>query len=941
MKQTIVVKCIILFFSLVNTVYLCAHTESLSKNSPHHFSNINSAQSLNGIVINDIVKDNRGFMWFATIEGLVRYDGHKLKVYESDPTDIHSLSNNMVNCIQVDPSGTIWVATHNGLNRFDPVQETFERFYYPETKVASEHANRINKVLLDRENNLWVGTYVEGLFYFDTYSKQFTRYSHDPEDPNSIRSNQVYSLALDHDGMLWIGGGNKGSLQSFDPVASRFTQVLLDDPAVVFPEILDIEIRDNHEIWCGTWNEGIYIYQPDDGTIVNLRHDEDNPNSINGNIIQNIYEDENGKIWLSVRSIGIDILDPSTNQYTHLHHDSNVETSIPGNTVLQIYGDDKGLIWFSTVHNGVFYYDPEFVYFELIQSGGKATGGLSSNGIYSLLCDHDDRLWIGTHGGGINIFDREQNTFSYMQPDQSTENSISTSSVTALYEDSNNNVWIGNWNTSKILDVYDPDTNTFTHFETEMKDDNIFSTTVRTIEEDYTGNIWVGTADNGLYVIDPISREMKQYIPIENDPGSISSTSILRIFEDQKQRIWIGTENSGVCRYDPETDSFVSFRHMNDDSSSISSDKVQYIYEDSEARVWFGTDNGINRWDEQRENFERFFYRHGFEKIDVKSIVEDEAKRFWISTKKGTLLCLDSDFDIRHTFTRSNGVQPLEFTSGSVCKTRNGLLCFAGLYGLNIVDPGLVVQNQQIPPVVVTSLSTLEEDISLPSFSNFTQPFLFSHFQNYLKFTFAALSYSQSGKNQFAYKLYPVDDDWRMIGSEQDVSFTALEPGEYTFHVKASDHQGNWNNKGVSVPFVIYPPWWDAWWFRITFFIAFGLLIAAYFMGKTYQIRANNRKLALEVERQTRSISQLNTNLVLSNEELKDALAHIKTLKGIIPICASCKKIRDDEGYWQQVESYVSKHSDAEFSHGFCPECYEKTLKALGLDEDSKVESKE
>lgn len=921
---------IFLWFLASLTAY--SQSELLHNPSQYNFLEIEKNSLLMGVIIQDITKDHHGFMWFATFEGLVRYDGHELKIYESDPLDEQSLSNKYVTGLQVDSSGFIWVTTRNGLNKFDPIQESFERYYFNQTSDSIERSNWFNTLLIDSHDNLWLGTFEEGLLYFDTQSKEFTQYNHDPLEPTSIHSNQVFSLAFDHEGTLWVGGGNRGSLQYFDSEESCFHQVMLDDPLIVIPDILDIEVTNSGDIWCATWNEGIYVYQPIDGTTLNYRHDENDEHSVSGNIIQRFYEEEDGTIWVSVRSKGIDLFNPSTHQFSHLRHNPALETSLPSNTISHIYGDDKGLLWFSTIHNGVFYYDPEFVYFDLIQSDQSISNGLNSNLIYSMICDRDNKLWIGTNGGGINILDLEHNTFSHMLPDDSTKNSISTSTITALLEDSEGKIWMGNWNTSKILDVYDPKTNTFEHVETELIGDDTNSTTVRTITEDQSGNIWVGTSDNGIYVIQKETKEEKQYTPTEGDSSSLGSRSILALLSDRQNRIWAGTDNRGISRYDSEMDSFDSFRYSNMDLSSINSDKVQCIYEDSLGTIWFGTDNGICRWNEDTGAFVRYLYRLGFQKIDVRGIIEDDANRLWLSTKKGALLCLDSTYEILYTFTSMNGVQPQEFMTGSVCETSTGLLCFAGLSGLNIADPKQVDQSQSIPPVVLTSLSTPNEKISLPSFNTYPQPFHFISSQNHLTFSFAALSYTQSENNQYGYLLSPVDTEWKYTGNETMVSFAALEPGEYTFNVKAADHQSNWNDEGISVPFVIHPPWWKSWWFTVSLFVVFGLFIAAFYTWRMYAIKENNRKLAYEVERKTTDISTLNQNLLHRNEELEDALSHIKTLRGIIPICTSCKKIRDDEGFWDQVETYMTKHSEALFSHGYCPDCLEKEMKSLEDD---------
>ena len=672
-------------------VYLSAQIDRSGTNKSYHFSEIQSNELLRGFIIHDIVKGKHGFMWFATHEGLVRYDGHLLRIYESDPTDTHSLSSNHTNSLQVDTQGNIWVATRDGLNKFDPIQERFDRFYFDLNSNLSEESNWINKILLDPLNNLWLATMNNGLVYFDTQTYQFKHYKHNPQDPHSIHSNQVFSLAYDHEGALWIGGGRRGSLQHFNTTDSSFTQITLIDPSIVVPDIIEMEITKSGEIWCGTWNEGIFVYDPKENQTTNYRYDSNNADSIGGNIIQGIVENEDGTIWIAVRDVGVDLYEPIRNTFSHFQYNVLDETSIAGNTVISVYSDDQGLVWFGTTHEGVFYYDPEFARFTKIHGEEQNPNGLQSNYIYSLICDQQNNLWIGTHGGGLQVYDPTQQKFTqHFLPDESTHHSISTASITALHEDSKGRIWIGNWSTQNIVDCYDPQTNSFQHYQTKLEGDDTNETTVRVIVEDHLGLIWIGTANQGIHVIDSHAQSVIQYESNEAISTSVSGRNIICLFEDQKKRMWIGTEQNGLNLYDHESNTFTVFRHDRDDDSSISSNKINSIYEDSKGRIWFATDNGLCRWDETNHWFIRHLFKEGLDKIDIRGIIEDASNHLWLSTKSAKLLRLDPFYQISNTFTQHNGVQSLQFRMGSTCTTQNGLLCFGGLNGLNIVDPTII-----------------------------------------------------------------------------------------------------------------------------------------------------------------------------------------------------------------------------------------------------------
>jgi hypothetical protein len=158
-------------------------------------------------------------------------------------------------------------------------------------------------------------------------------------------------------------------------------------------------------------------------------------------------------------------------------------------------------------------------------------------------------------------------------------------------------------------------------------------------------------------------------------------------------------------------------------------------------------------------------------------------------------------------------------------------------------------------------------------------------------------------KNRYAYKLEGFDTLWNEVGAQRSATYTNLPPGTFTLRVRASNNDGVWNNEGVSLRIHVTPPFWRTRWFL-------GLLTLALIGGAAFAYRRRVRH-HIRAERELQ-------------ERVAVALADIKTLRGLLPICAWCKKVRDDGGYWNQLEEYVRKHTQAEFSHGICPECLTK-----------------
>jgi hypothetical protein len=165
---------------------------------------------------------------------------------------------------------------------------------------------------------------------------------------------------------------------------------------------------------------------------------------------------------------------------------------------------------------------------------------------------------------------------------------------------------------------------------------------------------------------------------------------------------------------------------------------------------------------------------------------------------------------------------------------------------------------------------------------------------------FAALDFVVPAKNRYSYMLAGFDREWSPVSREGSATYTNLAPGRYTFRVRAANNDGVWNEEGATLRIVITPPYWQTWWFRGLVLLAVASGLAAAHRARVASLRQRERELKLRVE---------------------EAVGRLKVLRGLLPICACCKKVRDDHGYWSQIESYIAAHSEADFSHGLCPDC--------------------
>jgi len=230
-------------------------------------------------------------------------------------------------------------------------------------------------------------------------------------------------------------------------------------------------------------------------------------------------------------------------------------------------------------------------------------------------------------------------------------------------------------------------------------------------------------------------------------------------------------------------------------------------------------------------------------------------------------------------------------------KAHDGSLWFATRKGAVQIDPKSFQRNELPPPVLIESVVIDQETVAG------NQHITLSPGKDKIEFHYTALSFVVPERVLFRYKLEGYDHDWVDAGTRRIAYYTNLSPGEYRFRVRACNNDGLWNQTGASVAFELKPYFYQSLWFYGLVLVAIGGAGFGIYRLRVWQLLTREKELKLSVD---------------------DALARIKVLNGLIPICASCKKIRDDKGYWNQLENYIHEHSEATFSHGVCPECAEK-----------------
>ncbi|NJO03032.1 MAG: hypothetical protein HC880_16305, partial [Bacteroidia bacterium] len=408
------------------------------------------------------------------------------------------------------------------------------------------------------------------------------------------------------------------------------------------------------------------------------------------------------------------------------------------------------------------------------------------------------------------------------------------------------------------------------------------------IYEDSRRNLWIGTYGGGLSKLDRQTGIFTHYLHQPDNPQSISSNIVYAILEDSRGNLWVGTRGGGLNRFDYQTERFHRYLYSEQNPQSLSNDKVMCIFEDSKKRLWVGTYGGaLNEFNPQTGTFRRISEKDGLPNDVAYGILEDSYGHLWISTNKG--ICqfdpnapfnslsrkpsgefqsLDSLF---RNFTVFDGLQSNEFNGGAYFKSQEGQIFFGGINGFTSFYPEKIKFNQKEPPVFLTDFQIFNQSVpigSAPEGSFFLQRHISEMDKIYLDYTqsvfsieFAALNFTRSEKNQYAYRLKGFQNsEWNYITDRRLITYTNLNPGTYVFEVKAANNDGVWNTKGATLTIVIKPPFWMTWWFRILGALI-GLAIAyTLYRYRINQIQRRKQELEDEVQRQTAQINQQKKN---------------------------------------------------------------------------------
>ena len=855
------------------------------------FRHLKVEDGLSQNTINCIYQDHYGFMWFGTQDGLNCYDGIGFEIFRYDPDDSTSLSHNWIWDILEDGDHKLWVATWEGLNCFNRQDNSFTTYLPDSSDNSSISGTRPASLVSDKDGSIWIGVWGGGLNVLNPQTGVFTKYRDFESPGKNYPGDYVRKLFIDREGVVWVGSWNGlWECRTLENGELEFRSYVYDpnDPnSISSNRVSSIREDSQGRLWIGTLGGGLNLLDRSTGGFTSFQHDENTPGSISSNDITSIESSEDGSLWIATVSDGLNLFNEMEKTFTSYRSEPEIAASLASDNVYSLFGDRGGLFWVGA--GGLNIYDKRLARFAFSGSIDILTEELQGKSVYVIFEDSRGFIWAGSHNDGLVRLDPKKGTLSWYRHLPDDANSLSHDAVSAIAEDSSGFFWIAT--SGGGLNRFDSGTGKWRCFMADAgKPETRGLDHISGIVVDEAGIIWIATTEHGIILYNPTSGQYSTLVNDPDDPSSLSGNYLLRIFKDSRGDIWLGSWGGGLNRFDRENGCFERFMYNPDNSSSLPGNIVHSISEqltDSCRLMWIGTASGLASLnpDDPGAGFTLFPKNGELPSLSVYGTLFDKKNNLWISTNSGITLYQEKEISLKH-YSRQDGLPGNEFNAGAFLELSQGVFAFGGINGLLVFHPDSVKDSSFEPQVVFTSFSVMNEQVydgfQLNAIESISLPFA----QNFFSFEFASMDFSDPENNCYRYKLEGIDEEWIDAGQRNFASYTKIDPGHYSFRVRATNSDKIWSSNEASIALEITPPFWEKWWFRGTGILILLLIFFAIDMYRMKRVR--------EIERlRTRIASDLHDDIGSALTRISVHSQQILTQKDLGRIEQSSVKINE------------------------------------------------
>ncbi len=837
---------------LVVFFFIFCETFGFSQNINLKFKYYEPSNGLPDVTVYSLAQDKLGFIWIGSSDGLIRFDGLHFKTYKNTPFSKKQLADGNIRDILVDDEGLLWLITDlGGITIFDAIQEKFTILQHDPNRKNTLGDDAAYAAIQDLDGDIWIAHITKGLSRYNKKTKTFMHYTHSADNPFSLGDNRLQNIFLDRQGRVWLATLNNG-VSYFDKKQNKFFHITANGKynntlASNFVNAINEDLEGN--FWFGT-DKGITKWKKATNQFYTFTKAK---NRIASDYIYNSKMNKDGLLFFSSQ-FGLTIINPKTDGIQIYKRDTTLNETISTvyNSCVDLLFDKDENFWMQTVYG--FAFSPKVVneirpYESISGLRNESSNDFIKNNkhwsfdgkkiIAKNLCDNNTNAFdipndllikfkastirflqgsnpkqaIAVKDIGICILDMYLNRMIILPPLSFNQKILQPNDFGLGFLDSENNFWAVYQNT---LIRYSSQANNWTQFNSvNAKCDMDAPNYISEFLEDNTGHLWMASFNKFIFKYDMKRGTFVQYKYNAQDKFSIAGYNHVALFQDKKNRIWLGGLGGSLDLYDPTQNRFVHFNREH-----LFDNQIFNIGEDYFGNLWI------------------------FNRSSIVKFVPPNA--------------IDMDQAFQEDFSYVNSDDP-KFNQGSehaaayLLQDCEGRFYFSNTSGKFILDPKSFNTNSKSASIYFTEFKLFSDVLRANDSTQLLkknictiQEIDLSHDQNTFSIAFALLSYSYAGSNTFSYKLEGVDRIWQYANAANaSVTYSKLEPGQYTFVVKAKNSDGVSAIAEKRLAITIHPAFWQTWWFRIfVSVLGIGLLYAL------YRIRIN-RVIAQEKLRNT------------------------------------------------------------------------------------------
>ncbi len=769
--------------------------------------------------IYDIFEDREGFIWIGHGLGMSRFDGFQFKTFSDSLAKQRIFQRARV--FYQARNGIIWMGTNNGLNRYDPRTEKIDVFlpdpddsfslasilvdaihedslgnlwlgtgkgldylevnsmcfYHAKPTQGSNVAFSMSSFLKTKDGKLWAGT-LQGLALIDQAAKSYQLIQPFPDDPTNLYNIENRALTSDGKGGFWFG--THGGVLHYDPLNQVFEIV---KEGLLQERIVDLMPDKAGNIWVAYLDNGLMLWKPGQGVLQHFTH---SPNNNFGLINARIYclsTDHIGNLWIGTFN-GINRLNLQQERFGLYRNTTGVNEL--DNYILNLTEDDKGGLWIKGT--GQAYYSPVLgePCFPVTELPWVPKAIQKSNTLHT---DSFGRCWFTEVDSGLYYAEVSKKRFSHPPIDS----------------------------LARIKLVSD--------FVEDPTDPNF---------------LWM-SCGKGLFKYNPQTGHTTWFFPRDKFKD-LPSNLVGVLFLDSQNNLWANLGNTSVGRFDLKTYQWTLFKEEKNDPNTLLGKGISGIEEQPKGTIWVATSEALNALDMATGKVRRYSLKEGLAQTGICAFVkDDQTGKLWVSSLN-YISCLDPAIGkfTNYSFLQENG---REFNWRAALKSKSGRLFFGGINGVVSFLPENLLTGVPIPKpgIAITDVKILNKSGVIGTAPNALQTFTLSPQENVVTFEFAGLHFLSPSSIHHYYKLDGFDADWVLADQARRATYTNLNPGSYTFRVKAVVGEDNWSEERV-VKMIIAPPYWKTSWFRVLLALVILSIGFAVWRWRLYNLELRRQK---------------------------------------------------------------------------------------------------